>query len=312
MLRRYVHGDAGGALRQAQGDRPLVWYEGGGVGEAARRDLFADERGSIVAVTDAGGNVTAVNTYDEYGIPAATNTGRFQYTGQAWLPELGLYYYKARLYSPTLGRFLQTDPIGYDDGPNIYAYVENDPVNRIDPSGKSCVKLESGAYSCRVDLNSGKFNERAIRAINAAYTAAVNRLASRSDAETSITVGGKTIVVSAGQVARSLANATIDTRTVGRNDSRGADTRGGALTPDQAGRMGRSVITITNAIFMRPWNSSEKASSLINAFAHEGIHSDKKLERPFFEQYYKDPNRFNTAHQTPYSKATNSLLGDWP
>ncbi|NWN23243.1 RHS repeat-associated core domain-containing protein, partial [Escherichia coli] len=54
-----------------------------------------------------------VNSYDEYGIPATGNMGRFQYTGQAWIPELGMYHYKARIYSPTLGRFLQTDPIGY-------------------------------------------------------------------------------------------------------------------------------------------------------------------------------------------------------
>ncbi|WP_343808899.1 RHS repeat-associated core domain-containing protein [Alteraurantiacibacter aestuarii] len=57
-----------------------------------------------------------MNTYDDYGVPAAPNSGRFQYTGQAWLPELGLYYYKARMYSPTPGRFMQTDPIGYADG----------------------------------------------------------------------------------------------------------------------------------------------------------------------------------------------------
>lgn len=100
VLRRYVYGPGA--------DEPLVWYEGSGTND--KRWLVADERGSIVAVTDGGGNTLATNTYDEYGIPAAGNLGRFQYTGQKWLPTLGLYDYKARIYSPTLGRFLQTGP----------------------------------------------------------------------------------------------------------------------------------------------------------------------------------------------------------
>lgn len=150
VQRRYVHGPGI--------DNPIAWYEGSAISSATRRFLMADERGSVLSITDSAGATVNINAYDEYGIPAPGNVGRFGYTGQTWLSEVGMWYYKARMFSPTLGRFVQTDPIGYADGMNWYNYVGSDPVNFVDPLGLRCTPNWRTAIWYFDKNNNGRFD----------------------------------------------------------------------------------------------------------------------------------------------------------
>ncbi len=105
-----------------------------------------DGLGSVSEVTDGARAVKERYSYDAYGrvqMKGPTGTiiltsgigNRFMYTGREYDAETGLYHYRARTYSPALGRFLQRDPIGFASDINRYRYTANNPLIYIDPYG---------------------------------------------------------------------------------------------------------------------------------------------------------------------------------
>jgi len=106
-----------------------------------------DGLGSIVALSSSTGAVGDKYTYGVYGETANLTGNTFRYSGRRLDAETGLYYYRARYYSPKIGRFLQNDPIGYTGGINLYAYVGNDPLNLTDPSGLMADQVGSDLWN---------------------------------------------------------------------------------------------------------------------------------------------------------------------
>jgi RHS repeat-associated protein len=134
--------DGGDLAVEKVGTFAMKWVLGAG-GEPLVREpasgswqwMYTDERGSPIAEANDSGVNEYVTTYDEYGrSPSNHNAWRYGYAGQIAIGS-GLSFARNRVYSLNLGRFLQTDPIEYDGGMNLYGYVGADPVNFLDPEG---------------------------------------------------------------------------------------------------------------------------------------------------------------------------------
>ncbi len=130
--------------QQLSGSTPVENRVLGGIDEFFNRTDTAgsytpitDALGSVLGLTNSSGAFTTQYGYDPFGnttSSGSTSTNVFQYTGRE-NDNNGLYFYRARYYSPQFGRFTSEDPIGFAGGINLYAYVGDNPMNLVDPLG---------------------------------------------------------------------------------------------------------------------------------------------------------------------------------
>jgi len=140
--------DATGAVTKRFFDQGMKLETGPAIGAF----FYArDHLGSVRELTDGSGNVRARYGYDPYGRRTKLSgdlEAEFSFAGMFWIAEAGLAGTRFRNYDPELGRWLSRDPLQkaeLREGPNLYAYVGNNPVNLTDPSGL-------GAEQCCMDL----------------------------------------------------------------------------------------------------------------------------------------------------------------
>ena len=104
------------------------------------RALLSDALGSTIALGDGTGTLQTQYTYEPFGVVTqigAASTTSYKFTGRED-DGSGLMYYRARYYQPRLQRFISEDPIGFASGDyNLYAYLGNNPVNDVDPLGRT-------------------------------------------------------------------------------------------------------------------------------------------------------------------------------
>jgi hypothetical protein len=215
--------------------------------------------------------------------------------------------------APANARFLQVDPVGYQDQHNLYAYVQNDPINNADPTGRTCEN--QGKWACRIDHVDRSAltpaQQKGVARIEAAYSAVVNDLVSMPDRSVLVAPSATDPETGTPQGAfeinrRDAANNLIGRTFSYRPGDTGRDSNHTAYTEGSVGQNGTGTV-ITHLTD----RGLERGNTI--TLVHEGsLHGSRQeygggLISPAGSQLGTPP--YSAGHQMPYREAACQLVG---
>ncbi len=151
---RYIHGPGI--------DEPLILKH---FDTSDKNYYHHDALGSITEVTNQDETLVATYDYEPFGATwdeTGTLSNPYQFTGREYDDEAGMYYYRARYYNPYNGRFITEDPRIMSAGSDLYVYVNNNPVNFIDPLGLQQIQIRMPSNRIIYNTNTFEYSNQGI------------------------------------------------------------------------------------------------------------------------------------------------------
>jgi RHS repeat-associated protein len=275
---------------------------------------YTNLQGSVLATTDAVGNLRSSNDYRPYGASAlGTPLAGPGYAGHVNDGDVDLVYMQARYYDPGVGRFLSEDPVAPSPGSlfsfNRYDYAGNNPIINVDPTGKTCQRGSDGNYSCQIDHVVDHVKGRAVTrkateddhktyaGLEKSLTDAVNSAASSGkSANISFESGSKTyaFTITGTSIAKNLAKREMN---VDPSDEGAMATSGSTTTVEKLG--------IQPALSI--YGNSERTQKM--ELLHEGIHDSREESKALGISGDIQMGVNQDDHQQSYDDAASSFLG---